>query len=298
MTSLLGIDIGGTKVAVRLETAAGECYEATRLWTLPADIDADMAVLSAAVTEVITLAGEPPSRVGVSLPATTDAEGIIRAWPGRSIWVGLAVRTELERVCGMPVVCADDGDLAALAESRRSGSRNLLYLGVGTGLGGGLVYEGRMVPGPGRGSCEVGHVVIRADGNRCDCGRAGCAQAYASGPAMLRRAAKESHRTINPSDLAEGWRAGAAWARTALGEGAETLALLVHAVHELAPVDNVVIGGGFPPAHPGFTELIAARVRAHSRAGRSVPPLQPAKSGLSSLDGAVCLAARPGPWPT
>lgn len=296
MTSLLGIDIGGTKVAVRLETAAGERYEATRPWPLPADAGADLETLSAAVAEVVARAGDPPSGVAVSLPAITDAEGVVSTWPGRPVWVGLSVAAELERACGRPVVWADDGDLAALAESRRHGFRNLLYLGVGTGLGGGLVQEGRIVPGPGRGSCEVGHVVVRAGGDRCDCGRAGCAQAYASGPAMLRRAARESERALTSSALVEGWRTGASWACVALGEGAETLAVLVHAVHELALLDDVVVGGGFLPAHPGFAELVATRVQAHARAGRPAPRVHAAESGLSSLDGAMCLAADPSLW--
>ena len=82
------------------------------------------------------------------------------------------------------------GNVAALAEAHAAGRPDLLYLGVGTGVGGGIVLGGRLLPGPSRGSCEIGHLIVDRSAARCDCGRRGCVQSVASGPAVLRRAAR------------------------------------------------------------------------------------------------------------
>ncbi|MGJ3560808.1 ROK family protein [Streptomyces sp. INA 01156] len=112
------------------------------------------------------------------------------AWPSRPSWAGLRVGTLLERVLpGVPVAHEDDGSLAALAEAAATGARDLAYLGVGTGIGGGLVLGGALHSGPRGGAAEIGHMVVDPGGPVCVCGRVGCLQAVASGTATLARAA-------------------------------------------------------------------------------------------------------------
>ncbi|MGH3877488.1 MAG: ROK family protein [Actinophytocola sp.] len=172
----------------------------------------------------------------------------------------------------VPVGHADDGDLGAVAEARAAGCPDVLYPGVGTGVGGGVVLDDRPWPGSSHGSCEVGHLVVDRAGPRCDCGRRGCLQASASGPATLRRAAALRARDVTFADLVEGMRARADWAVAALGETADALAAAVVGIPDLVPLVN------------GSVERLV-------RPGVDVPPVRRATLGsLSSLRGALLLA--------
>ncbi|MFJ4518864.1 ROK family protein [Streptomyces sp. NPDC088816] len=292
--SYLGIDVGGTKVALRVHdhTGSGGTAEDTFLWSASSDAAGDLELLAERIRALLRRHPSPLGGVGVAVPAVCDAGGTVLTWPGRPSWVGLDLRAALAGILpDTPVACADDGDLAALAEAREADCANLLYLGVGTGIGGGLVFAGRSWPGPARGSFEIGHLVIDRAGPRCDCGRRGCAQAVASGPATLRRAAELRGREVTFPDLVEAAGAGAAWAVTALEENAAAVARVVVGVCELAHPDLVLVGGGFAAGAPGLVDAVAAHVKELTRPGVAPPPVRPAVlGGRSSLYGALLLA--------
>jgi kanosamine 6-kinase len=287
---LLGVDVGGTKVAVRLERD-GRSAEHAMTWPAACGVRDDLAALRRWLDEV--LAGQPaPRAVGVAMPATCDAAGTVVTWPGRPAWVGLPLAAALRTVLGdVPIAWADDGDLAALAEAEHAGRREVLYLGIGTGVGGGIVRDGRIWPGPERGSCELGHLVVDLSGPRCDCGRRGCVQALASGPATLRLAAELRGAPVTPADLAAGVAGGAGWAGRAVDRGVAALAAAVVGVGELAHPDLVLIGGGFGAGLAGLPERVAAAAESLRRPGGRVLDVRPAALGArSSLAGAVLLA--------
>ncbi|MBI0316294.1 ROK family protein [Streptomyces javensis] len=296
--SHLGIDVGGTKVALRLEHDDLSIRESSFRWAEPDGTDAitsggatrDLELLARHIGELCE-----PGRltgVGVALPATLDATGTVTAWPGRPGWTGVDLRGALSALFGEAEVrCADDGDLAALAEAHEAGCPDLLYLGVGTGIGGGIVLNGRPVPGVGRGSCEVGHLIVDRDGPLCDCGRRGCVQAAASGPATLRRAARRRGEEVAFTALREAVRDGKQWAVAALRESGRALATAVAGVCELVRPSLVLIGGGFAAAMPELVAMVAERTTALERPGHPLPPVRAATlGGLSSLHGAVLLA--------
>ncbi|MFE2727640.1 ROK family protein [Kitasatospora sp. NPDC059327] len=302
--SYLGIDVGGTKVALRAEADRVPALEASFRWPEPGDPAADLAALADHVARLLGRWGRTPQAVGVAMPATLDAGGRVLSWPNRPSWTGLDVRAALAgSVPGAEVRCADDGDLAAVAEADAMGCRNVVYLGVGTGIGGGVVADGRPFPGPERGSCEAGHLVIDRSGPRCDCGRRGCVQAVASGPAILRRAAlaragrTRTGRASGPVEpvaydaLRQGWSAKEAWAVDTVREGCAALAAAVTGLCELAHPEAVVIGGGFADGLPGFAAAVGEEAALLARPGQAAVPVRPAAlGGLSSLRGAVLLA--------
>ncbi|MEU8874007.1 ROK family protein [Streptomyces javensis] len=290
--------MGGTKVALRLEHDDLSIRESSFRWAEPDGTDAitsggatrDLELLARHIGELCE-----PGRltgVGVALPATLDATGTVTAWPGRPGWTGVDLRGALSALFGEAEVrCADDGDLAALAEAHEAGCPDLLYLGVGTGIGGGIVLNGRPVPGVGRGSCEVGHLIVDRDGPLCDCGRRGCVQAAASGPATLRRAARRRGEEVAFTALREAVRGGERWAVAALRESGRALATAVAGVCELVRPSLVLIGGGFAAAMPELVAMVAERTTALERPGHPLPPVRAATlGGLSSLHGAVLLA--------
>jgi kanosamine 6-kinase len=296
MTSYLGIDVGGTKVALRAEGDGRQAYEATFQWPRPASASQDLDALAEHVGALRDHWRGPIAAVGVAMPATLDRAGRVAAWPGRPSWAGLDLGAALRRLFpGAVVCCADDGDLAAVAEADEAGCKDLVYLGVGTGIGGGVVLDGRPCPGLARGSCEIGHLVVDRSGARCDCGRRGCVQALASGPATLRRASELRGGQVLSAELREALLAGRSWAVSAVEESCAALAVAVVSLGELLHPSLALIGGGFAAALPGFVSRVARHTLALARPGHPPTPLRPAAlGGLSSLHGAVLLARGQG----
>jgi kanosamine 6-kinase len=256
-------------------------------WRPGAGVEEDIASLA---EHLRPMAGKATA-AGVAFPATVSADGTVVTWPSRPSWTGLDARALFAGLLpGLPVTIADDGDAAALAEADALGCADLAYVGVGTGVGGGFVAGGRMWPGPGRGSFEIGHMVIRAGGPLCACGRSGCLQAVASGPATLARAAAGRGPTTF-AELRDGFTAGEAWARDAVADSCAAVATALIGVEELLHPSLIAVGGGFAAGLPGYVGLVADHRDRLARTGCGRAPITAASGrALSSLDGAILLA--------
>jgi kanosamine 6-kinase len=315
--ALLGIDIGGTKVAVRLRTSngggghgesrgagdpggdgdgdrgrAGDVDLVMR-WATGAGAAEDLAALASLVAEAIGKADVPVSRAGVSVAATLSADGAVTAWPGRPSWVGAGLGDALREMLGVPFRTGDDGTLAALAEAWDAGCTDFAYIGVGTGVGGGLVFGGRLHAGAYGGAGELGHVVVDPAGPRCACGRRGCLQAVASGPATIARASGDGGASgaLAPEEFVAAVRRGDSSALGALQASADALALAVVTLAETVQPALVRIGGGFSAAVPELVPMVADAVRLLQRPGHTLPQVAPAAFGpYSSLEGALLIA--------
>ena len=292
--SCLGIDVGGTKVAFRIERNGRRPYQDSFRWPAVESAEQDLNVLARRLDRARAEWAEPIDFAGVALPATMDSTGRVVTWPGRPAWVGVDLAGALaEMIPTTTVRWGDDGDLAALAEARAMGLADAVYLGVGTGIGGGAVVAGELLPV--RGSVEIGHMVVERGGPRCDCGRQGCLQAVASGPATLRRAEQLSGSPVEFADFRSALDQRRSWAMRAVGETWDALAVAVVSLDELLHTSAAVIGGGFADGLPGFAAGVAARAGQLARPGHPAPPVRPAAlGGLSSLHGAVLLARRQG----
>lgn len=288
----LGVDIGGTKVAFRVEAGATCVEESSFPWGPRGSAARDLAQLGEHLSALRSRLPAPLRAVGVAMPGTVGADGRVTAWPSRPEWNGLDLAGSLRALFPSAAVAwADDGDLGALAEARASDCEDLLYLGVGTGVGGGLVLRGDLCPGLGRGSFEIGHVIVDLDGERCVCGRRGCLQALASGPATLRRAARLRGAPTPFEDLRGALSDGEPWAVAAVRESSRALAAAVCGVQELVHPRLVLLGGGFAAGLPELVGMVAGHLAEVARPGLPPPPVRPAAlGGLSSLRGAVALA--------
>lgn len=285
---LLAIDIGGTNCGVRLERplrhGGAIAHEDFFAWPTDASPREDLELLSARVgrlRESAGLSGRVP--VAVAFPGSLDDTGSVVRWPTRPAWSGLPLTDALSRMLGAVPAVRDDAWLAGWAEAaalraltdpllRLPASDSLLYLGLGTGVGGALVTGGEVLPDPGQVlAMEAGHLLVHPGGEPCDCGRRGCLQAYASGPAHRRHSAR------NPGQAREA-------ALTAL-------AVAVVNLCEIHRVDQVVVGGGFGAAHRWLPDLLARRVGSLARRGTRVPAFRGAHHAhRSSLMGARLLA--------
>ncbi|ONI76175.1 hypothetical protein ALI144C_36485 [Actinosynnema sp. ALI-1.44] len=286
----IGIDIGATKTAFRYLSANGAERDTVVRWSAGQD---DIEVLRGGLREAV--GGRRPLAAGVAVPASLDAAGRVVAWPNRPHWRGVDLRAVLRAdLTGASVCFGDDGDLATLAEARQAGGRDLLYVGVGTGVGGGLFLAGDLLRSPHGPVAEIGHVVVVPNGPLCQCGRQGCLQAVASGPAMLRWAEHIEPTVTDARMLRAEVHAGVPWAQRAVHRSAHALATAVVTVAELVRPELVRLGGGFMAALPELATATASAVRALGRPGFSAPVVEPAAyGGMSSLAGAVLVARHP-----
>nr|QEO74835.1 ROK family protein [uncultured bacterium] len=182
---------------------------------------------------------------GVSLAALVDAEGAVVKWPNRPAWRGLPVRSILEARLAVPVVIEDDANAAALAEATLGAGRDfrdVLVLMVGTGVGAGLILDGRLHRGRNGWAGELGHVVMQPGGPDCSCGKRGCLQVLSSGRALDHLA--RARGLDGAAQLAEAAERGELWAREALAASGRWLGLAAANVIDLLDLDAVVVGGG------------------------------------------------------
>lgn len=198
----IGIDLGGTNIAIGLVNEAGEIVKNKSIPTLKErGIDAicqDMIRLCKTLMSQNNLTKEDIHSIGIGTPGTVDAEkGIIKYSNNISI-NNFPIRKVINESLDIPVYVANDADCAALGEvtsGAAKGCTNAVILTLGTGVGGGLVLNGEIYKSSFPGAGELGHAVIVYDGRQCSCGRKGCFEVYASATALIndaREAAKNN----------------------------------------------------------------------------------------------------------
>lgn len=253
------LDIGGTKIAGALVDSGGHLLVRVQEPT-PADKDGETVM--AAVTAVIgELAADPHwarvATVGIGSAGPVDASAgtvspvNVPGW--RSYPLVDRVRAA---VGGMPVALVGDGAAMAAAEHWQGAARgrdNALCLVVSTGVGGGLILNGRLHPGPTGNAGHIGHISVDLDGELCPCGSRGCVERLASGPNIARRALANGWRPGLGGDstaaaVARDARAGDPVARASFERAARALAAGIAATATLVEIEVAVVGGGVAAA--------------------------------------------------
>ena len=185
---VLGVDVGGTKVAVAAVDGVTASHAAEHA-TVTASTDALLDGVEHVVREVIRKAGEPEA-IGVGVPSQIDfATGTVETSVNIPL-AGVPLREELGSRFDVPVFVDNDANCAALAEAHIVGERDLVMLTLGTGVGGGAVIDGMTFRGAHGLGAELGHITVNPDGPPCpgNCPNRGCLEAYCSGQALERDA--------------------------------------------------------------------------------------------------------------
>jgi glucokinase len=299
----IGLDIGGTKIAGAVVDDDGAVH-AELVEPTPEESDAE--AVSAVLLDLIERlrAEHRVAAIGVG------AAGIVE-WPaGRMLWApnneyrDWPVREQLEKASGLPVVVDNDANVAALAEARlghradndrQDPYAHMVLVTVGTGIGGGVVMDGRIYRGPGGLGAELGHIVLNPDGPECGCGNHGCFEAYASGTALTRmgrEAAQDDPDGLIARLGAEQGEVTGHTVVTAVERGDPTAEALfarlgrwlgvgIASLANAFEVEAVVVGGGL--VETGELLLgparVAAREFAYAPTARGVPPVVPATFG-------------------
>lgn len=211
---ILGMDIGGTKLAVVLSDLKGNILRKVREPT-EAERGPDHVIskLIRMSRRLMGEAGVPADRivgVGVSCGGPLDTKtGIIYSPPNLPGWDAVPLKSIVESELGLPAIVENDANAGALAEWMFGAGRGysyVVYMTMGTGIGGGIVIDGKIYHGANDTAGEVGHQILLPDGPPCGCGKRGCLEALCSGPAIARRAreAVESNPNTLILDLAGG----------------------------------------------------------------------------------------------
>jgi glucokinase len=182
----VGIDIGGTKIAAIRISDDGEIRARTLIPTPATDQNAALPAIEAAGNAVLD---DGVVAIGVGMAGLIDVRsGVLLSAPNLA-WRNLPVSQGLGARFGMPVTVDNDATAAAWGESRLGASRGYddsLFVGVGTGIGGGIVAGGRLLRGAHGHAGEIGHIIVDPDGPPCGCGNRGCWEQVASGLAIAR----------------------------------------------------------------------------------------------------------------
>jgi glucokinase len=301
--------VGGTKIAAGVVTPEGEILKEARYPT-PASGERLVESIARAVLEV-----KGGFEVGGACLAVA---GLILAQENRVVFSpnlhaveGIPLKEELEPRIGLPLTVENDANAAAWGEFRfGAGSEvdHLVFLTLGTGVGGGVISHGVLLRGAQGSGGELGHVTIQANGPRCACGNRGCLEALASGTAISRRARElaiekpdsalgrfAAERKVLGEDVTRLAREGDALALSVLEEAGRWLGIGLAGFVNIFNPEVVAIGGGVMAA--GELILEAAREEVHLRArppSRDLAEIKEATLGpKSGLLGAATLARDP-----
>ncbi|MBR7743143.1 ROK family glucokinase [Phycicoccus sp. BSK3Z-2] len=265
----VGVDIGGTKVAAGVVDARGRVLRRTRRDTphrskSPRHVE-DTIV---AVVEDLVAHGDDVVAVGIGAAGFVAADRSTVVFAPHLSWRQEPLRESLGRRLALPVFVDNDANAAAWAEHRFGAGRgesHLVMVNLGTGIGGGIVLDGRVVRGRFGIAGEFGHMRVVPDGLRCECGNRGCWEQYASGNALVReaRALMSANSPVatdlfarvggRPEDLTgplvtEAAREGDALARELLGEIGRWLGVGIADLAAALDPGTFVIGGGVSAA--------------------------------------------------
>jgi glucokinase len=317
---VVGVDLGGTKVLAGV--VGQDTTVLSRVKRRTATYRDQPAALLDLLAEVIRSAAEQAGQaldaiaaVGLGVPGSLDLDRSVVLVAPNLGWKNLPARGELhQRLGGLPVFLDNDVRCAALAEhalGAGAGRRSMVAIFVGTGVGGGLIEDGQLVRGTRGGAGEIGHMVLRAKGPRCSCGRRGCLEALAARPAVVRFVAKQirkgkrttlTHTSSNGAqrltsgELREAVRKGDRVAIRAVRRSARYVGLAAGGLVNLLDPELVVLGGGVVDAlGQQYVDWAAGRARAQILAERSRHlPIVAAKLGDDAGLLGAALAARQG----
>ncbi len=309
---ILALDFGGTKNSAALATVGGRTWRGLKRQTSPPNPNSayDWATMLALAHEL--LPEQKPAAIGVSFggPASAGRGQAIRSdhVPG---WENFPLVEKLEREFGAPAVVDNDANVAALGEARFGAGRNatsLLYLTVSTGVGGGWVFAGKIWRGFDELAGEIGHLQVDPNGPVCVCGKRGCVEILACGPAIAREAREWLQREPAHGPLLREWvqgdlsrltaqlvnqaaLAGDDLAREVMDAAARALGQGIGAAIVLMNPERVVIGGGVSKSGEHYFETVRAAARSHCRYPMQAVNIIPAALGDDApLWGAVAMA--------
>ncbi len=305
----VGVDVGGTKIAAGVVTPDGEILGEVRYPT-PRSPEKLVETIVRAVREVADASEVGGVCLAVPGLILSREEKVVFS-PNLRAVEGIPLKDELEPEIGLPLTVENDNSAAAWGEFRFGAGRetnHLVFVGLGTGIGGGIIAHGVLLRGAQGAGGELGHVTIHATGPRCACGNRGCLEALASGTAIARRAREAavekpgsalgrlaSERRVLGEDVTELAQNGDEVAISVLEETGRWLGIGLAGFVNVFNPEIVVVGGGAMAAGELILESARREVRLRARPpSRDLAEIRQATLGpRSGVLGAAALARDP-----
>lgn len=278
---VIGVDVGGTKVAAGMVDSGGRILHQVRK-PMVADRGAE-AGLGSVIETIKALSDSEPGRstsfrsIGICSPGPLDPKtGVVINPPNVPCWRNFPLADEVAKIYDVPVRVDNDANAAALAEARWGAGReyrNIFYATIGTGIGTGIVFDRRIYHGRTGAAGEGGHISIDYRGPQCGCGKLGCIEAFAAGPAIARRARARIRESSEPKSkifalsgcdieavtsemVGKAYVQGDALAKEILAETVEFLALWLGNIIDLLDPEAMILGGGVATMLNPFMESL------------------------------------------
>jgi len=243
--NLIGVDIGGTKILTVLTDKSGAVKKRVEA---PTTCSRPEKILSS-LCAVIRSFGRSRS-VGVGIAGDVDSKnGILRFSPNMPNWVNVGIKKYIEKNTGLPCCVENDANCAAYGSFVIDGERkypNFITVTLGTGVGGGIIIDGKIYRGSTGSAGEIGHITINPSGPVCGCGHRGCLEAYI-GTAGIKNIAKKigfKARVVTPAVIAKAADRGDRKALAVYGKVAEYLAVGVGGLINVLNPDMISVAGG------------------------------------------------------
>lgn len=264
MAYCLGIDIGGTKTTV---CVADEHLNPLESKTFPteAQLGAEDLVQRIALEYdrlccKLAIKKSQVSFAGVASPGPLDIK------TGRIIYIAtmgfrnVPIKQMLEAALGLPVFLENDANCAALAESVMGigrGADPLVYVTISTGVGCGIIVNGRILSGACSCAGEIGHMTVEPEGKKCDCGKNGCLELYSSGTAIANTAFTLTGVSMTAKEVFSRARAGDEAMLQIIADAADKLGLALSSVYHLIDPEIIVLGGSVTKDYEVFSEYLS-----------------------------------------
>ncbi|MGC8590852.1 ROK family protein [Acidithiobacillus sp.] len=273
---ILGMDVGGTNLRLGIfrggdcvDTLRVEAHLRERCLRAESSAAAESAVLDILTAAIAQIRQRHPQLrgVGIAFPGFIQGDGTLLQSPNLPGLHHLALGAALQERCGLPVLVENDANAAAFGEfvrerGRQPGLEHLLYVGLGTGVGGGFILHGQPWRGAHGAAMEVGHLIVVPGGRRCGCGNQGCLEQYASATGVrLSYTERTGHAPALPV-IAQLAREGNADARAAFALAGNTLGQALAHLLKVLDVSVLRLGGGMSAAWDCFAPVLQERLEA------------------------------------
>lgn len=307
---IIGVDLGGTNIAAGAMPTDGTREIAMRMTSTLAEngafgvVDRIVQMVEEVIAQTISETGavrEDFLGVGIGSPGPLDRErGIVIVTPNLG-WRDFPLRDEIAKRVNLKATLDNDANCATLGEwwaGAAKGGRNVVGLTIGTGIGGGLILDGKLYHGASDAAGEIGHTTIESNGRRCKCGNYGCLEAYTSGPAIAERAreaiaadegsillelADGDLTSITAQTVYEASKRGDEIARDVVRDTAHFLGVGISNLINIFNPDTVVIAGGVTQAGEALFDPLRAEVKRRA--------FKPAVDACKIVPGALPLSA-------
>jgi glucokinase len=267
---VIGVDVGGTKIAAGVVDAIGRVYGRVKLPANTSYPDSMLHTIISAITTTLDTTGIEPARIagiGLGIPGKVDPEHGVSLFAVNLGWHNVPIKQQLEEALKLPCSVDNDASAACLGESLYGMEQpitNMVYLSLGTGIAARAMINGKLYRGTNGLAGELGHAIFVEGGPLCLCGAHGCLEALASGPALARiaRTLLESEpssllhsmthnrSTLTAETICEAATRGDHLALRVLEEAAMHLAYAIHLLAFAYNPQRIVLGGGMAQEGP------------------------------------------------